>query len=101
MKSLFEQDIPLISHSKGEVASTTASDASFTDQSLLTEGMNPLNEDFPLINPTNKGKGEVGVSKQTGSTNQSLKALVGQEVDLVVVADEGKDFKEGKPYQVF
>lgn len=101
LKSLFEQDIPLISHSKGEVASTTASDASFTDQSLLTEGMNPLNEDFPLINPTNKGKGEVGVSKQTGSTNQSLKALVGQEVDLVVVADEGKDFKEGKPYQVF
>ena len=96
LKSLFEEDIPLISNSKEEVSSATPSG---TDHSLLSDGVNPLSEDFPLINPNNKGKG-VSQKKKSGSTNQSLKALVGTEVDLVVASDEGKDFQEGKPYSV-
>ena len=98
LKSLFKQDHPSFDLTKKETKDTKAPHVKLSDQSLLKEGTNPLSEDFPLIDPSNKVKVEVGVSqKQSGSTNQSLKALVGQDIDMVVAADEGKEAKDGKP----
>ena len=98
LKSLFEQDHPSIGLTNKETKDTDAPHVKLSNQSLLKEGANPLSEDFPLIDPSNKVKVEVGVSlKQSGSTNQSLKALVGQGIDMVVAADEGKEARDGKP----
>ena len=97
LKSLFAQDHPSIGQAN-EDKGTDVPHVKLSDQSLLKEGVNPLNEDFPLIDPSNKAKVEVGVSQnQSGPTNQSLKALVGQDIDMVVAADEGKEAKDGKP----
>ena len=98
LKSLFKQDHPSVGLTNKETKDTNAPRVKLSDQSLLKEGVNPLSEDFPLIDPSSKVKVEVGISqKQSGSTNQSLKALVGQDIDMVVAADEGKEGKDGKP----
>lgn len=98
LKSLFAQDHPSTGQTNKEGKVTDVPHVKLSDQSLLKEGVNPLNEDFPLIDPSNKAKVEVGVAQnQSGPTNPSLKALVGQDIDMVVAADEGKEAKDGKP----